>query len=326
MMLITRRRAVLAATLASLRLGFAQAFPVPGKPVRILVPFPAGGSTDVTARELAQRLTRLLGTPCIVENKAGASTLIAAQEVRRAVPDGHTLLYTSLITHALNPHLMKAAPYDAQKDFAPVTGTTRTSLVLVAHAGVPARNVAEFIEYARSNPGRASYASVGTGSTGHILGAHLSRTAGVEMTHVPYRGTAPASQDLMGGQVDSFFDPAPTALQKIATGKVKPLAVAGLERLRQLPDVPTLKEHGYIDFDADIWNGLFAPAGLLESTAKVISDGVARVSSDGDFQAFIARGAELPMPHGPENFRAFVRRSNEEWGRVISRLNIKLQE
>jgi len=323
-------RSLLASALAILTLlmytGPLMAFPIKDKPIRIVVPFPAGGSTDVMAREVGARLAKSLGVPVIVENKSGASTAIGAAEVARAPADGHTLLYTSLLTHALNPHLMKSRPYNTEKDFTPIAGVTQTSLVLMAHVGMNVSNLQEFLAAAKPGAGKVSYGSIGLGSVAHLYGAYLAKTAGVEMIHVPYRGSAPATLDLLSGQVNSIFDPMPAALQKLATNKVRAIAIASQNRSTLLPEVPTLQEQGISGLDSSIWIGLFGPGNLPEEVTRRLGVELTKILQNSEVQMLIARNGEEPLPLVGNKFSEFVGKSNQTWGHIIKRLGVKLDE
>lgn len=302
------------------------AFPIAEKPIRIVVPFPAGGSTDVMAREVAQRLAKSLGVPVLVDNKSGGTTTIGAAEVARSAPDGHTLLYTSLLTHAINPHLLKVKSYDATRDFTPISGVSKTNLVLLANNNVGVDNLAEFISAAKSGRGRLSYGSIGTGSVAHLYGAYLAKSQGFEMVHVPYRGSAPAAQDLLGGQIDAIFDPLPAAIQKLGTGKVRAIAIAASDRNPMLVGVPTLREQGVAGMENEVWIGLFGPARMQPETVTKLAEELKRIGQDKAFQAALARSGEAVFPVTGADFASFVEGSRASWGSIINRLEVKLEE
>jgi tripartite-type tricarboxylate transporter receptor subunit TctC len=231
----------------------AQQFPIPGKPVRIIVPFAAGGQTDIQARAIAQRMAETLSVPIIVENKPGASTLIGAREVQKAAPDGHTLLYT-IATHVQMPHLYKTPPWDALTDFTPVTTGARSMTVLTAHISAPFNTVPELVAFAKANPGKLNYASFGAGSTSHLNGEMLRMMAEIDLVHVPYKGSGDAMKDHLSGVVQLFFDGPTTAIANAQTGRVKLIATAAETRTAALPQVPTLREQGY---DIGMWGYLW---------------------------------------------------------------------
>jgi tripartite-type tricarboxylate transporter receptor subunit TctC len=258
---MTRRHIVRLCVIASLSLAnaaHAQQFPIPGKPMRIVVPFPAGGQTDVQARAIGQKVAESLGVSVIVENKSGGSTLLGSREVQRAAPDGHTLLYT-IATHVQLPHLYKNPPWDVFTDFTSITAGGRGGTVLTAHAATPFNNVAELVAYAKANPGKINYASFGSGSSSHLNGARLRQLAGIDIVHVPYKGSGEAMKDHLAGVVELFFDGTTTAISNAATGRVKLIAAATETRISALPDLPTMREQGY---DVGMWG--YLPLWALE--------------------------------------------------------------
>ena len=225
------------------------------------MPFPAGGTTDVLARAVAQKLTESLGQPTVVDNRPGAGGNIGAELVAKSPPDGYTLLMGTVGTHAINPSLYPQMPYDHVKDFVPVILVAGVPNVLVINPSLPVNSVQELIAYAKANPGKLNFASSGNGTSIHLSGELFKTMAGVQMTHVPYKGSAPALQDLVGGQVQLMFDNLPSSLALIKAGKLKALAVTSLTRAAALPDVPTVAESGLPGFEASSWFGLLAPAG-----------------------------------------------------------------
>ena len=251
--------------LASAGLAQAQAptWPTPGKPIRIVLPFPAGSGTDANVRNIARMLQdQLGGHPVIVDNKPGAGTFIGAAEVARAAPDGHTLLYTIVITHTQNPHLYAKLPYDAMKDFTPLTQVMKSATVLVTQAAAPYNNIAELVAYAKANPGKLNFASYSAGSTSHLNGELLMQRAGIQMVHVPYKGTADASRALVAGEVQVYFDGTSSAVQLIKGGRAKGLGTATPKRVPVLPDMPTIGEAGVAGIDIVGWQGLFGPGNM----------------------------------------------------------------
>jgi tripartite-type tricarboxylate transporter receptor subunit TctC len=264
--------------------------------------------------------------PVLVDNKSGGTTTIGAAEVARSAPDGHTLLYTSLLTHAINPHLLKVRQYDASRDFTPISAVSKTSLVLLANNAVGAGNLQEFIAAAKAAQGRMSYGSIGMGSVAHLYGAYLAKTQGVEMVHVPFRGSAPAAQDLLGGQIHSLFDPLPAAIQKLGTGKVRAIGLAAPVRSALLPEVPTLREQGLAGLENEVWIGLFGPARMPPEAVARLTQEMTKIGQDPAFQAALARNGEEVFPLAGADFVAFVARSRDSWGSIIKRLDVKLEE
>ncbi|KRC26139.1 tripartite tricarboxylate transporter substrate binding protein [Acidovorax sp. Root217] len=265
-MTTTRKQfALLAVAALAMGLGgssaFAQGGAYPAKPVTLVVPTAAGGTTDLSARMLAQALGPVLGQSVIADNKGGGNGSIAASAVKRAEPDGYTLLMQYSGYHVISPHLTKQKQWE-QSDFQPVANVISAPQIIVVRNDLPVKTLAELIAYAKANPGKLNYASSGNGSLQHVTGAMLEQQGGVKMVHVPYKGTGPALQDLLGGQVDLTFGTAPPFMPHIAAGKLRVLAVTGKERLPSLPDAPTTAEAGYPKVDATSWFAVFAPAAV----------------------------------------------------------------
>jgi tripartite-type tricarboxylate transporter receptor subunit TctC len=309
--------------LASAAATHAQTFPVPGKPVRIVVPFPAGGQTDVQARAIGQKLAESLGVSVIVENKPGGSTLLGAREVQRAAPDGHTLLYTIAI-HVQLPHLYKNPPWDVFTDFTPITTGARSATVLTAHVSAPFNNVAELVAYAKANPGKLNYASFGTGTTSHLNGALFRQRAGIEIVHVPYKGSGEAMKDHLAGVVELFFDGPTTAISNAATGRVKLIATAAETRKAALPDLPTMREHG---FDIGMWGYLWfwGPAGMSPATVDTLYRHLAKVIQSPDIRELFAKGGSEASGLPPAEMAREVKSLSDRWGAVIREAGVRLE-
>jgi len=300
----------------------AYAFPVAGKPVRIVVPFPPGGQTDIQARAIAQKMGEGLGAGVIVENRPGGSTLIGARDVQKAAPDGHTLLYTIAI-HVQLPHLYKAAPWDAFRDFTPVTTGARSATVLTAHAAAPFNTVQELVVYARANPGKLNYASFGTGTTSHLNGELFKRLAGIDIVHVPYKGSGDAMKDHLTGAVQLFFDGPTTAIGNAKTGKVKLVATAAETRKAALPDLPTMREAGY---DVGMWGYLWfwGPAGMTPETLEALHRHLARAVEHPEVKDLFAKGGSEAMALPPAEMMRVSRDLSDRWGTIIRELGVKL--
>jgi tripartite-type tricarboxylate transporter receptor subunit TctC len=300
----------------------AHAFPVTGKPVRIVVPFPPGGQTDIQARTIAQKMAESLGSAVIVENKPGGSTIIGARDVQKAAPDGHTLLYTIAI-HVQLPHLYRAAPWDAFKDFTPITTGARSATVLTAHAAVPFNTVQELVAYAKANPGKLNYASFGAGTTAHLNGELLKRLAGIDIVHVPYKGAADAMKDLLAGNVQIYFDGPTTAMANAKTGKVKLIATAAETRKAVLPELPTMREAGY---DVGMWGYLWfwGPAGMPSTTIDAVYRQLARAIEHADVKDLFAKGGSEASAAPPAEMHRLARELHVRWGAVIRELGVKL--
>ena len=322
------RRAIAFALLAATPLmGFgedASAQRFPEKPLRIVVIFPAGGAADVLARTIADKLRESWGQPVIVENRPGASGNIAAEAVARSTPDGYTILLGGLTTHGINPSLYRHLPYDPIKDFAPVTIAATTPLVLVAHPSVPAVSVNELIALAKSRPGDLNYASFGNGTSGHLSTVLFSSLAGIEMTHVPYKGSPPAMVDLLAGRVHVMFDAIPASLPHIKTGKLRALAVSSPERSRALPDVPTIAEAALPDFEVVGWLGFFAPAGVPSPIVQRLSAEIGRSLGIPEVRdRLVAQGLDVKAST-PEEFARFVDSELKKWAGVVKKAGVRI--
>lgn len=302
----------------------AQEFPVPGRPIRILNPFPPGGTSDVLSRAIAARLTQNLGVPVFVENKPGGSTIIAVNELRRAAPDGHTVLYTVTGTTSQLPHLYAKPPYDVFGDFTPLGLAAYNRLVLVAANGTPFNSVRELIEYAKANPGKVNYASFGNGSFPHILSELMNRAVGIQMVHIPFKGGADAGRAIMGGQVEVFFDVLLTGINNFRAGRVKMLAVASPTRLPLLPDTPTLVEAGLQGFDLPGLEQLLGPAGMpRELATRVNAEFMKAIRSPEVADIYLKNGFDLRTT-GADEHAKIMKESYDSWGAVIRRTGIKL--
>lgn len=300
----------------------AHAFPVPGKPLRLLVPVPAGSSADVQARLVAAKIAALSGIPALVENRSGGSTLVALRELIAAEPDGHTLLYTFSAIVVL-PHLYRQAPFDYARDVTPVMQAARYGLALTVHESIPARNVAELIAHAKAHPGAISFASSGAGTGSHINGELLMRLAGIRMVHVPYRGSADAVRDLLEGRVQLIFDPVATVLPHARAGKLRMLAIATEKRLGLLPALPTLREEG-VDIAFDSWYGIYGPGGLPRAAVQALQPVLSRALLDPETrQTFAHSGAEATALSA-EEFAAYARREHVRYGEVVRALGVQL--
>jgi len=278
-MQITRRHLVAMAALAVTMATPTLAQDYPSRPITLIVPTATGGTTDLSARMLAQALGPVLGQSVVVDNKGGANGAIAASIVKRAAPDGYTLLLQYSGYHVISPHLTAVKQWE-QGDFQPVANVISAPQIIVVRGDLPVKTLPELIAYARANPGKLNYASSGNGSLQHVTGAMLEQQGGIKMIHVPYKGTGPALQDLLGGQVDLTFGTAPPFMPHIQAGKLRVLAVTGKERLPSLPDVPTTAEGGYPGVNATSWFALFAPAGVPKAIVdKLATDARAVVQS-----------------------------------------------
>lgn len=303
----------------------AQSDSWPSKPIRMVVPFPAGSFTDAIARVMSEGLSRSLGQPVVVENKAGANGLIGVSEVARAAPDGYTLLVTNSSSITINPQLYKKAPYKAA-DLTPVTTMVEAPFILVANSEWAQKNkigsMKDLLEYARSNPDRLSYGSAGPGNIAHLSYVMLSNRTKIKTTHIPYKAAAQAQLAVLSGEIDSAFDTW-AALSHIQSGKLKPLAVSSTRRMAQLPDVPTIEQTGVPDFTAIFWIGLLAPAGTPPQIVQKIFNLSQGVLDDPKARSTLASQGEVAMLD-PAAFSRRIQREVASWGEVIQREGIKL--
>jgi tripartite-type tricarboxylate transporter receptor subunit TctC len=312
------------ASLIGLFAASAQAQTYPSQPIKLIVATPPGGIADLVGRTLAQKLSEA-GKTAVVENRTGGAGAIAATAVAKAPPDGYTLYIGFHQTQTILPHLMTNLTYDAEKDFAPVGLIAAAANVLVVHPSVPANSVRELIAYAKANPGKLTYASQGNGSSGHIVGEQFKQATGTTIMHVPYRGAAPAVQDLVAGHVSMLFDIAPLAKTQIEAKTVRGLAVGGSQRLSVLPDVPSMAEVGLPELEGGPWFGLLAPAGTPRPIIDWLNSETKKAFSAPDVrERFISQGIALPL-NTPEQFASFIAADSKRWGEVIRRGAIKME-
>jgi tripartite-type tricarboxylate transporter receptor subunit TctC len=295
-----------------------------GKPIKIIVPFPAGSGTDALARLIGQKVTEQTGSAVIIDNKPGAGTIIGAQAVAKAPADGYTLLYTIVVTHTQNPHLYKKLPYDPFKDFTPVLQLVRSATVLVANKNAPFNTTAELIAYAKANPGKLNYASFSPGSTSHLNAEILKMQADIDISHVPYKGTADATRALLAGDVQLYFDGTATAVTSAKAGMLKLLGPATDKRLRVLPDLPTLDEQGIKGLNIVGWQGLFAPANLNPALAERIASVFRNALNTPEVLKTIELQGNDVSGVGPKEYAEIVRNDHKRWGDVIKHLGLSL--
>jgi len=318
--IITALLALLAAAM-SVPVG-AQAYP--SRPVKLVVPFPPGGSLDITGRLIAQRLSEMWGQAVVVENKPGAGGNIGADFVAKSPPDGYTILLGALSTHAVNPNLYAKMPYDAVKDFAPITLIAITPNVLVVNAAAPVNNVKEFIAWTKANPGKLAFGSGSNGSAGHLAGELYKVETGTDAVHIPFKGGAPATQALLAGDTQFMFDNLANAMAQVKAGKLKALAVTTAQRSPLVPELPTMAEAGLPGFDISTWYGLFAPAGTPAAIVGKWNADVTRILTMPDVRAkLMADGAE-PAPDTPEQFAQMISRELAKYARIIKASGAKV--
>ena len=294
------------------------------KPLRLVVPFPPGGATDITARLLSEPLSRLLGQPVIVDNRAGAGGSIGMTEVSRAAPDGLTLGVATVSTHGVNPAVYKKLPYDPIKDFVAVTEIVKAPGVLVVNAALPVKNYDELIKYLKANPGKVTYASPGNGTIGHMWGELFKSTTNTFMVHIPYRGAGPALNDVIAGQVDMYFDQVASSLPFIQSGKLRAIAVSWGKRLEVLPNVPTYGELTLFSNNEPSWFGLVAPAGTPPAVVKRIQEAVARAVQEPAVRDKLAAQGLFASASTPEEFAVQVKKEIDKMQRVAKFAKIAL--
>jgi tripartite-type tricarboxylate transporter receptor subunit TctC len=300
----------------------AQAYP--SKPIRFVVPYPAGGPLDTIARLLGAKVGESVKQPVVVDNKPGAGGNIGADIVAKSPADGYTILMGAVATHAINPTLYKSVGYDPVKDFAPVTQVASTPNVLVVNPSLPAANVREFVAYAKANPGKLSFGSGSIGSAGHLAGELFKTMTGVDMVHVPYKGAAPAMQDLVAGQIHLMFDNLASSLGQVRGGKVRALAVTTAQKTALAPELPTIAESGLPGFDISTWFGVFAPAGTpKEALDRLHAEFTKALAAPEVREKMTALGAE-PVGNTPEQFAAYIKSEAEKYARVIKASGAKV--
>lgn len=327
---IARRSCVLFGAVAlvfgSQSIGANEVWPQPGKAVRIVVPFPAGSGSDVTARLLAKLISdELKGHPVIIDNKPGASTIIGAQDVAKSPADGHTLLYTIVVTHTQNPHLYAKLPYDAKNDFTPLTQVMRSATVLIANPNAPFNNLTELVAYAKNNPGKINYASYSPGSTSHLNAEILQMRTSTKMLHVPYKGTADATRGLVAGDVQIYFDGTASAVALIKAGRAKGIGAATAERVPVLHNLPTIQEQGVDGINIMGWQGVFGPGKMPLSFTQRISSLISKVSRSKEMLALIENQGNEPSGAAADEFSKIVSSDSAKWGEVIKASGIRLE-
>jgi tripartite-type tricarboxylate transporter receptor subunit TctC len=317
------RAAFAAAALLYACAGFA-AESYPAKPVRIVVPFAAGGSTDILARAIAQRLNEAMRSPVIVDNRPGGGGVVGAEHAAKAATDGYTLFMGTNTTIAVAPHLYSRLPYDPLRDFVPISEIAYNPQFLDVHPSIPVRNVKELIALARARPGELNFGSAGQGSTAHMAMELFRSMAKVNFVHVPYKGTGPALIDLVGGHLSLMFDVVLTTLPHMKAGKVRVLGVSSLERVQVAPEVPTIAESGLPGYEALVWFGLFVPAGTPGEIVARLSNEVAAIVRHPKLRETFRLQGLTPVGSSSAEFAARARKEHELWGRVIREAGIKL--
>jgi len=288
----------------------------PSRPIKIIVPFGPGGFTDVVARILQKELQPVLGQPIVIENRAGAGSTIGTDAVAKSPADGYTLAIVST-THVISPHLYKKMPYDALADFTPVMRLVEGPYVMVVNPSLGVKNVREFIALAKKEPGQIFFASSGNGSSQHLVGALFMQMADVKLTHVPYKGSNAAMQDLLGGRVKASFVGMPNALPNLASGKLLALGVTTKKRSPDLPDVPTIEEAGVKGYEATIWLGMLAPKGTPPDVVEKLNASVRKVLEEPDAQKLMHKAGVEVAPSSPAQFASLMKTEYDRWGEVV---------
>jgi tripartite-type tricarboxylate transporter receptor subunit TctC len=302
--------------------GAALAQAYPSKPIRLIVPFAPGGGADLVARAVAGKLSASLGQQVVVENRAGGGTIIGTDLVAKSPPDGYTLLVGSP-SLVINPALRQDLPFDTLKDLAPVAKMVDQPLVVVVNASLPVKSFSELIQSARTDPGGVAVASPGVGSAGHLATALLNQQAGIELLHVPYKGTGPALTDLLGGQVQMMFASSVAVGDHVKAGSLRALSVSTAKRSMVMSDLPTIAESGLPDYEAGGWSGILAPAGTPEPIIRQLNQHVVQALESEDLRKILLADGAEPAPGPPAEFGAFLAHETDKWARVIKTANIR---
>lgn len=322
---LTRRGAIQALALAAaMASGTAMAQAWPSKPISLIVPFPAGGTTDVLARALAEKLQQSLGQPVIVESKPGAGATLGADYVAKSKPDGYTLL-VGAVHHTIASSVYKKLPYDFQKDLAPITEIALVPNVLVVNANTPVKNVAELVALLKAQPGKHNYGSNGNGTAQHLIGTQFENMTGTDFSHIPYKGSGPLATDLLGGQITMSFDTVTPALQHIKAGKLRALAVTTAKRSSALPDVPTLDESGLKGFNIGTWFGVLAPAATPKDALVRLNTEMVKVIQSPDFRKRMAEIGAEPIGNSAEQMAAQIKGETEKFAKLVKDAKVVIE-
>jgi tripartite-type tricarboxylate transporter receptor subunit TctC len=297
--------------------GIASAQNFPNKSIRFLVGFAPGGSTDILARLIAQKMSENIGQQVVVDNRTGAGGIIAAEALAKSPPDGYTMLACTTGNFAIIPYLYKSVPYNADKDLAPVTQTGSLPYIIVVHPSLPVKNVRELIDFVKTRPAQINYASSGVGTASHLAAAYFASAAGINMVHVPYKGTGNAMGDLIAGQVVLMFDQPVSSMPLVKAGKLKVLGISSEKRFPTLPEIPTVAESGVPGFDAVSWAGVCVPGGTSRDIINRLQTEIAKVLKLPDIAERLMRDGIEPVGSTPEQFQAFIEREKVKWSKVV---------
>jgi tripartite-type tricarboxylate transporter receptor subunit TctC len=300
----------------------AQSYPV--KSIRLIVPYPPGGSADILARAIGQKTGEGLGQPLVVENRPGAGTAIGTEALAKSAPDGYAIMIGTVSSHAINPALNPKLPFDPVRDFTPVSLVATIPFAMIVHPSVPAGNVQELVALARAKPGTLTYSSAGNGTSNHLAGELLRSMAGVDVVHVPYKGSAPALNDLLAGQVSLMFDLVLTAAPHVKAGAVRGLAVTGAQRSSVLPELPTVAESGIPGYEVSAWFGIFAPAGAPQPVVQRLNAELVKALRQPDLRQRLASQGAEPLTSTADEFAAYLRSEIDKWAKVVKASGMKV--
>jgi tripartite-type tricarboxylate transporter receptor subunit TctC len=296
----------------------------PNKPLKMVLPFPAGGPTDIVARAMGQGLSEALGHNVVIDNRPGGGGLIGATLAAKSPPDGYTLLLGGITTFGVAPSVHKTLAFDPVKDFSPVTMATRQPILLMAHPSLPAKSLREFIALAKARPGEINYASSGPGGSGHMAGELFKLTTGINLVHIPYKGAPPALNELVAGQVQVMFGTILAAAPHVRSGRVRGIAITGAERTKALPEVMTFAQAGLPAYDASSWNGILVPAGTPRAIVDRLNTEIVRILKSPNVLERLAQDGADPAPTTPEEFAAFIKAEIAKWAKVVQAANIRI--
>ena len=316
------RALAFALALAACSGAWAQSYPA--KPIRFIVPFPPGGSADILARAIGQKAGEGLGQPLVVENRPGAGTAIGAEALAKSPADGYAVMIGTVSSHAINPALNPKLTYDPVKDFTPISLVASIPFAMIVHPSVPAKSVSEFISLAKSKPGSLNYSSAGNGTSNHLAGELLKSLAGIDIVHIPYKGSAPALNDLVAGQVSLMFDLVLTAAPHVKSGAVRGLAVTGAKRSSALPELPTVAESGVPGYEVSAWFGIFAPAGVPQPVVQRLNAEFVKALQQPELRQRLASQGAEPLTSTPEEFAAYLRSEIAKWAKVVKDSGMKV--